>query len=121
MFGQQVAQFLRLGRVEYAATRRAFSSLHDRVDDTVQRADVLLGGSHALKYVAQVDTHGAALFLRAEELDPFQLAFEIGKKSVELLLRGRWRFLRHRKRQPACPNALEPFVSDDNDRLREIK
>ena len=87
----------------------------------MQCAHVLLGRSHTLKYVAQINTHGAALFLRAEELDPFQLAFEIGKEGVELLLRGRWRFLRHRKRQPASPDALEPFVSNDDDRLREIK
>src|SRR6185312_1929336 len=45
VFGEQVAQFLRLFRVEYAATCRTFSSLHDRVDDTMQCADVLLGRS----------------------------------------------------------------------------
>src|SRR5262249_44056442 len=101
VLGEQVAQLLRPCRIEHTPPSRPFSSLHDCVDDTMQSADVLLRGSHALKYIAQVDAHGAALFLRAKRLDALQLAFEIGKERVELLLR-RWRgFFRHGKRQPA--------------------
>src|SRR5581483_430341 len=73
MLRQEVAQLLRLRRIEYPATRRSFSSLCDRVDHAMQRADVLLRRSHPLKNVAEVDAHGAALLFRAEEFDALQL------------------------------------------------
>ncbi len=85
----------RAGRIEYAAARRAFASLRNRRDHAMQGAHVLLRRHHALKDVAQVDAHGAALFLGAEEFDLFQLAFEIGKEGVELLLGRRRRTARH--------------------------
>ena len=95
VLGEQVAQPLRLLAVEHAAARRPFAALRQRSDDAVQRADILLRRRHAREDIAQVDAHGAALFLRAEELDLLELAFEIGKKRVELLLGRRRRFVRH--------------------------
>ena len=66
-----------------------------RVDHAVQRADVLLRRRHALEDIAQVDAHGAALLLGPEKFDPLELALEIGKERVELLLGRRRRFFRH--------------------------
>src|SRR5262249_10936608 len=85
MLSQQIAQFLRPGGIKDAAARRAFASLHDGIDHPMQCADVLLRRRHALEDIAQVDAHGPSLFLGTEELNPFQLTFEIGEKRIELL------------------------------------
>ena len=77
-------------------------------------------GCHALEDIAQVDAHGAALFLGTEEFDLVELALQIGKESVELLLGRRRRLLRHGERQFAAL-LLEPFVADDHHRLRQIE
>ncbi len=69
----------------------------------------------------RLTTHGAALFLRAEKFDLFQLALEIGKEGVELLLGRRRRTPRHVEGQFRPALQLEPFVADDHHRLREIK
>jgi hypothetical protein len=121
VFGEQIAQFLRLLRVEDAPAGRTFAPLNNRVDDPMQRANVLLGRRHSLEDVAQVHTHGAALFLWTKKLDPFQLSLEIGEERIELPLRDRRRSFRHRKRQCAATYILEPLVGNDDDRLRQIE
>ena len=102
VLGQELAQLLRAGRIEHAAARRPLAALRNRRDHAVQRAHVLLRRRHALEDIAQVDAHGAALFLRAEELDLFQFALQIGKERIELLLGRRRRLL------PAWRTAMRP-------------
>ena len=45
----------------------------------------------------------------------------LSKNASSCCLRGRRRFLRHRERQRAAGRELEPFVADDQHRLREIE
>ncbi len=85
-----------------------------------RRANILRRRRDALKDIAQVDDHDAALFLRPEEFDLFQFAFQIGEESLKLLLGRRRRSLRLGKRQFTA-GALEPFVADDHHRLRQVE
>src|SRR5205823_14396986 len=75
----------------------------------------------AVKNGAQVDRHGLVLFRRAEELDLFELAFEIFEERQELLARRRLGLLRHRERQRPAACELEPLISDDDYCLRQIE
>src|SRR4051794_26831603 len=107
MLGQEIAQRLCLLAVESAAPRRTLAALRQRRDDAVQRADILFGRRDALKDVAQVDLHDAALFRRAKEFDPLQFAFEIAEESLKLLLGHRRRMLGRPERHRALARALE--------------
>ena len=78
-------------------------------------------GCHALEDVAQVDLHGVALVRRAEELDLFQFALQIGEEGVELLLGRRRRFARGMANGRSPRRELEPFIGDDHHRLRQVE
>ena len=80
-----------------------------------------LVASQAMKDVAQVDLHDAALLRRAEELDLLQFALEIGEERLDLLLGRRRRTPRRLGARAAGAGALEPFVGDDHHRLRQIE
>ena len=121
VLGKQRPQHFRFLAVEHAAPRRAFAALGNGENHAVERADILLTGLHARKNVAQVDDHGLALFRRAEELDFFELALEIGKERQQLLLGCPRGFVRRLKRQRTRGFQLEPFVADDEHGLGEIE
>ena len=121
VLGEQRAQPRRLFAVEHAALGRAFSALGNRHDHAVQRVHVLLGRIHAGKDVAQIDQHGLALLRRAQEFDLVEFAHQIVEERLHLVLRGRLGTLRHRERQRARGRQLEPFIADQQHRLRQVE
>ena len=91
-----------------------------RIEHAVQRAQVLLRQRHARENIAQVDAHGAALFLRPEELDLVELALQVLEESRELLLGRRRRFRGLGEGQIAA-DALQPLIGENYHRLREVE
>ena len=98
-----------------------FASLGDRHDHAVQRVHVLLGRLHARENVAQIDQHGLALLRRTQEFDVVELAHQIVEEGLHLVLRGALRTLGHREGQRSRGRELEPFVADQQHRLRQVE
>ena len=121
MFGQQRPQPRRLFAVEHAALGRTLAALGDRHDNPVEGVHVLLGRVHPGEDVAQVDQHGVALLGRAQELDLVELPDEVVEEGLHLVLGGRLGPFGHRERQRAAGRQLEPFVADQEHRLRQIE
>ena len=58
---------------------------------------------------------------RAQEFDPVELAHQIVEEGLHLVLRGGLGAFGHRKRQRARGRKLEPFIADQEHRLRQIE
>ena len=87
----------------------------------MQGVHVLLGRVHPSKNVAQVHQHGLALLARAQEFDLVEFTDQIVEEGLHLVLRGRLGTFGHREREVTAGRQLEPFVADQEHRLRQVQ
>jgi hypothetical protein len=73
------------------------------------------------KDVAQIDQHGLALLGRAQEFDPVEFAHQVIEECLHLVLRGALGAFGHRERQGTFSRELEPFIADQEHRLRQVE
>src|SRR5215469_9771207 len=90
-------------------------------DDTVQRAQLLLGALRALKQAAQMTDHVRTAFRMAQEAAADQLFFEVDEKIEQfILVCGPGAAAAQDLRRRCCPGG-EPLIADNHNRLREVE
>src|SRR5215469_18300877 len=88
-------------------------------DDTVQRAQLLLGALRALKQAAQMADHVRTAFRMAQETAADQLFFEMGEEIEQFFLRRRPSIAAAQDFARCHRARVEPLITDDQYRLRE--
>ena len=80
-----------------------------------------LVGSIRVKMLRRLTSMVSRFSARAQEFDLVEFADQIVEEGLHLVLRGRLGALRHRERQLAAGRELEPFVADQQHRLRQVE
>ena len=87
----------------------------------MQGVHVLLGRLHPAEDVAKIDQHGLALLRRTQEFDAVEFAHQIVEERLHLVLGGALGALRHREWQRPLRRELEPFITHQKHRLRQVE